>query len=134
MRKARSSRHQWFNTKSKVNLLRWLVCLAVQVAHHGFSWIILFVFLFSQLSLLAAAVLPCLPFQFCPYSGTYTLQQNLLKGDDTPFNARKCTALGLHPDSVCKFTYKRIALSLITTGMHCKINFKLLVITYNKLS
>ena len=88
MRKARSSRHQWFNTKSKVNLLRWLVCLAVQVAHHGFSWIILFVFLFSQLSLLAAAVLPCLPFQFPPYSWTYTLQQNLLKGDDTLFNAR----------------------------------------------
>ena len=33
---------------------------------HGFSWIILFVFLFSQLSLLVAAVLPCLPFAPIP--------------------------------------------------------------------
>ena len=39
MHDARSSRHEWFDTKSKLNLLRWLVCSAVvlnlnvQVAH-----------------------------------------------------------------------------------------------------
>ena len=39
MRDVQSSRHEWFDTKSKVNLLRWLVCSAVvlnlnvQVAH-----------------------------------------------------------------------------------------------------